>query len=289
MMRRLIPALIGLLVWLCAGAALARPPVWVVREGAATVVLFGSVHVLPPGLKWEPPALKAALGRADDLWFEIPLDDASNLTATRLAAAEGMQAPGERLSAELSPAGRARLAKVAHSCGMNLDGLEALRPWLAEITLSLAVYSQAGAAPDGGVERQIARTASRAVPRRAFETAAQQIGFLSGASMTDQIASLEETLDELDSGPASYERVVTAWMAGDMRGLVHEALDPMIQTAPGEYRSLVVARNRRWVDAILERLKGKGEAVMVVGVGHLVGPDSVPALLRARGLLVDGP
>ena len=32
-----------------------------------------------------------------------------------------------------------------------------------------------------------------------------------------------------------------------------------------------------------------GEAVMVVGVGHLVGPDSVPALLRARGVVVEGP
>ena len=63
----------------------------------------------------------------------------------------------------------------------------------------------------------------------------------------------------------------------------------MIKSAPGVYRSLVVARNRRWVDAIMDRLNGKGEAVMVVGVGHLVGPDSVPALLRARGVSVDGP
>jgi uncharacterized protein YbaP (TraB family) len=39
----------------------------------------------------------------------------------------------------------------------------------------------------------------------------------------------------------------------------------------------------------MDRLNGKGEAVMVVGVGHLVGPDSVPALLRARGVSVDGP
>ena len=29
--------------------------------------------------------------------------------------------------------------------------------------------------------------------------------------------------------------------------------------------------------------------IMVVGVGHLVGPDSVPNMLRARGIKVDGP
>lgn len=289
MMRRFISALVGLVLWLLAGAAVAQPPVWVVHGPHATIFLFGSVHILPPGLDWEPPMLKRALALADDLWFEIPLDDASSLTATRLATLHGLQAPGESLSGELSVASRARLAKVAQGCGVSVEGLDRLRPWLAEITLSLAAYRQAGAIQDEGVERQIAALAPPAVPRRAFETAEEQIGFLSNAPLPDQIASLEETLGELDEGPASYERVVTVWMAGDTAGLVREALDPMIKSAPGVYRTLVVARNRRWVDAIITRLQGGGEAVMVVGVGHLVGPDSVPTLLRARGVSVDGP
>ena len=32
---------------LTASAALARPPVWLVRDAASEVVLFGSVHILP--------------------------------------------------------------------------------------------------------------------------------------------------------------------------------------------------------------------------------------------------
>jgi uncharacterized protein YbaP (TraB family) len=36
-------------------------------------------------------------------------------------------------------------------------------------------------------------------------------------------------------------------------------------------------------------LKSSERAFIVVGVGHLVGPDSVPALLRRRGVAVEGP
>jgi hypothetical protein len=103
------------------------------------------------------------------------------------------------------------------------------------------------------------------------------------------VASLRETLDELAQGPRVYQRVVRAWMAGDPAAIRREALAPMIKQAPGVYKTLVVERNRRWADILTERLRGSGEAVVVVGVGHLVGPDSLPALLRAKGFEVEGP
>ena len=36
--------------------ARAQPPMWIVRSPQATLVLFGSVHLLPAGLDWRPPA-----------------------------------------------------------------------------------------------------------------------------------------------------------------------------------------------------------------------------------------
>ena len=71
MTRRFLSALAGLVCWLLAGAAIAQPPVWVVHGPHATVVLFGSVHILPPGLDWEPPKLKEALGQASDLLKKV--------------------------------------------------------------------------------------------------------------------------------------------------------------------------------------------------------------------------
>ena len=65
-------ALASALIGLTAGAADARPPVWVVHGPHATVVLFGSVHLLPAGLDWEPERVRtgaAQLGAlADEAW-----------------------------------------------------------------------------------------------------------------------------------------------------------------------------------------------------------------------------
>jgi uncharacterized protein YbaP (TraB family) len=290
MLRFLRLAALALVFSLCSSAAWALPPIWVAHgANGATVLLFGSVHILPPGLDWEPPRLKAALASADDLWFEIPIDPASNLAAGQAALAAGMQPPGQTLSAQLTPADRARLAKAAATCGLPVDGIDRLLPWFADVTLSVTSYRLSGADVDDGVERAISTQAPAGLQRRAFETPAQQIGYLAAAPMHDQIASLRETLDDIDAGSVSYRRLVAAWMAGDARALRHEALTPMMRDTPSIYRTLVVARNQRWIDAITERLQGKGEAVMVVGVGHLIGPDSVPSLLRARGVRVDGP
>ena len=193
------------------------------------------------------------------------------------------------LSAELSAADRPRLAKAALACGLPVAGLDQLRPWLADVTLSVASYRLAGAMTEDGVERRLSAQVPANAQRRAFETPAEQIGYLSSASIPDQVASLHETLDELDQGPASFRQLVDAWMTGDAAAIRREALTPMAAEAPGIYRRLVVERDQRWVETILKRLDGSGEAVMVVGVGHLVGPDGVPAMLRARGISVQGP
>src|SRR6185312_15794409 len=98
--------LVALLVVLWAPAAWAKPPVWVLHGKGATITLFGSVHILPHDVDWEPEPLKRALGQADELWFETPIDPAALLDATRLALAKGMLPEGQSLSGLLSDDGK---------------------------------------------------------------------------------------------------------------------------------------------------------------------------------------
>jgi uncharacterized protein len=284
---RLVIAFVAALA--AAAPARAAAPVWVIRDADSTIVLFGSVHILPHGIDWAPKALTDALAKADDLWFEIPPDETTAAEVSLLAAQRAQLPPGKTLSSLLDPKSRGRLRRVAQEVGLPLAAVDQMQPWMAEVQLMVAFLYGRGGLMAEGVEEKISAMAPPTVQRRAFETAGQQVGVLSGGDLATQIASLKVTLRDLDDDPEAFDRMLKAWLAGDAKGLTKEVIEPLRRAAPKSYESLVVHRNRAWTEIIAKRLAGSGKTVMVVGAGHLVGPDSVPAMLRARGVPVEGP
>lgn len=272
-----------------AAPAHALPPVWVVKDADSEVLLFGSIHVLPPGLSWRPPALDAGLKRAEDLWFELPAGPAAEQEIARLAAESGILPPGQSLFTLLTPRDAELLMRAAETVGLDKTTLDRLEPWLAEVALAGAAYRQAGADTDNGVEKTVETTAPPKVKRRAFETPAEQLSLFDQTPRAEQIASLNQTVRELQEDPDGYNKLIRAWMAGDVSALDREALEPMRQASPNVFQRLVTDRNARWTVELDARLKGKGRTVVVVGVGHLIGAGGLPARLRALGYSVTGP
>jgi uncharacterized protein YbaP (TraB family) len=265
-----------------------------VASSKADIALFGSVHLLSADTAWLTPALARDLAGADALWFEIPIDAAGQAEAAKLAVQRGLLPEDQTLSATVGPALWAKVERTAKAVNLSPQNLQRLKPWLAELTLSVMDFQGQGARADLGVEQQLAKAAPPTTRREAFETVAEQIGFFADAPMADQIESLNETLDEIDSDPDEFKRLAADWAQGDVHAIEVEALGPMRREAPDVYKRLLVDRNKRFAQRIEALLKGDGgqsatHILIVVGVGHLVGPDSVPALLRHDGFSVEGP
>jgi len=155
--------------------ALALPPVWTVRDADSEMVLFGSIHILPPGLDWRPPPLDAALKVADDLWLEIPTDPG---TAAALVAPLARLPAHQTLDGLLSRAGRARLRRGEETHGLSSAALQTLRPWMVEVVLSGAQAAKQGANAEQILTADLGRTARL----MAFETQDQQTELFAGAS-----------------------------------------------------------------------------------------------------------
>ena len=290
-MRRLIGAAsaLALALALSAGTAWALPPVWVVKDHGSTLVMFGSVHLLPRGTEWRPDALKDALSHADQVWFEAPMDAAGLSAATQAALAHAVLPEGQSLSAMLSPGGRQRLAKAAQLLGVSAAQLDKLQPWYAELAIQSGLFQQLGVKGSDGVEQQLWAGLSPAAARKTLETPEEQIDFFAGAPIKEQLASLEQALKDVPNARRDYDELLKAWLGGDVRTLDRKVVAPLKRNSPMLYDRVVTQRNARWVKAIDERLKGSGETVIVVGMGHLIGPDGLPARLRAQGFQVEGP
>lgn len=284
--RLLLGALAALALALPAAAA---PPVWRIKQGQAEIVLFGSVHLLSATEGWRSPELMADLARADEIWFEVPFDAAGRAGAAKAAAARGFLPKGRTLSSLLDAPTQARLARATAELGLPPQSLERLQPWMAEVAIGLAYVSREGAREALGVESQVQALAPPSAEHRAFETPAQQIGFFAGTPISEQVASLAESLRQIEEEPDSFAKLQAAWLAGDLGAIETEALAPLKAAAPGMYERLVTRRNRAWAEAIQQMLKSGRRAFIVVGVGHLIGPEGTPNLLRRRGVKVEGP
>ncbi len=288
---RLFRALLAglILATTSAGAARADPPVWRAHGEHAEITLFGSVHLLSAATAWKTLTLQRALAQADQIWFEVAIDNAATLAAGRDALRLGMLPQDQTLTSLLDPTTRDRVRRLAVSDGLEPAAVDRMKPWLAELLLTTFYFTKHGAEQSLGVEQQISKDAPASAVREAFETVDEQLHLFADDPLPDQIASLKQTLDEIDDDPTLFNRLVGAWARGDTNALVKEVITPTRRDTPGVYARLIVDRNRRFAARLEQLLKGSGHILIVVGVGHLVGPDSVPSMLRRDGVAVDGP
>jgi uncharacterized protein YbaP (TraB family) len=60
-----------------------------------------------------------------------------------------------------------------------------------------------------------------------------------------------------------------------------------LKSDPQMYQRLLVERNKNWLPKIEALFAARGRALVVVGAAHLVGPDGVLAMLKAKGYTVE--
>jgi uncharacterized protein YbaP (TraB family) len=269
---------------LLAAPAPARPALWKLADADTTIYLFGTIHVLPPGLKWRDKGIDAAMGQAQSLTLEAVLDQDPGAVATviqTLGKGQGLPPLADRVPADK----RAMLATLVAKSGLPAPFLDGLKTWAAAVVLTGAALDQIGLkAGAEGVEPQVTalfRAAKK--PVEGLETAAQQLSYFDALPEASQRSFLAATLDDPKEARAEFDRMVKVWMAGDARGIERAFADEPDFTP--ELRGLLIAkRDQLWADALAERLRRPGTVFVAVGAGHLVGPDSVQAMLARKGL-----
>ncbi len=276
---RLLAVLLAALVAAPAAGAQARPLLWTLADADSRVWLLGSFHALAEADHPLHPAVGAVYDSAEVVAFEI---DPATMDGEMLLLMPRYAFTDQPLRALLPDSTYRALARHLRPRGLSPAAFDGMRPWAVAAGVAELSTARSGLDARWGVDATLhERAVADGKPTAALETAEAQLAALAGGSDAEHAVALAETLAGLPSAAADLAALVGAWRAGDA-----DALARMLKSGMSgdPAKRLLTARNRAWVAPVERLLAREGEDVLVVvGAGHLVGPESLVALLAARG------
>lgn len=258
-----------------------RPALWLVRDEDTIIYLFGTIHLLKPGLNWLNGPVSDALARSDTLMTEIVPDADGGLALQQSMLKLALLPKGQTLRGLMSPDQRTAYEALLVREGMKLDAFDTYKPWYPSLVLSLLPLMKLGMVPNAGVEEKLA-AAHGVKDRGGLETAQFQIGLFDGLPQKAQLDYLAAIVSQYDSIGPQTEGLVAAWGKGDAEA-IGIAMNSELDT-PELSAALLKNRNRNWAGWIEKRLDQPGIVFIAVGAGHLAGADSLQVQLAAEGI-----
>lgn len=257
------------------------PALWVVKDADTTLYLFGTVHILKPGMSWFDEAVKEAFDKSDRLVLEIVEPDAA--MTQKLFAKYGLDQNGKKLSSKMTAEENAIFAKAMEKVGLPAATFEPFDPWAAAVTMQVVGLQKGGYDTNSGVETQLTAAAKAAnKPIGAVETMEGQLAIFDGLSQETQVKFLVESAKVVDDMTLSMDKMVALWAKPDPDGLAQVMNEGL--TDPKLHAALLTSRNANWAVWINKQLEKPGTTFMAVGAGHLAGTTSVQHLLSAYGI-----
>jgi uncharacterized protein YbaP (TraB family) len=267
-------------------AAPARSFVWRATGPRGAIYLVGSVHVLSRDFYPLSPTLETAYKESDLLVEEIDLGEGGPGAQMQMIT-RGMLPSSTSLQKVLTPATFALLDKHLTAAGIPSQPMQLLKPWMVALMLEALEWQKAGLDPENGLDKHFYdRALADHKTVQGLETIDYQISRFDEMAMADQDHLLAETLKDVDTEQAEMGKLMTAWRTGDVptvEGIVLSSL----KSDPKLYQRLLVERNRNWLPKLEALFNRNGKALVVVGAAHLVGPDGLVAMLKAKGYTVD--
>lgn len=248
------------------------------RDGEPAGYLLGTIHSEDPRVLDFTESFIEQLGGNRIFAMELVPDLP---TLNRLT--EYMQyQDGTTLLSRIGPERFAKLRAALGDYRVPADWVARMKVWAAMMTLSVPP-PRSGFFMDFSLSLRAAGAGLEVI---GLETLEQQLSFLEEMPLDQQLALLDQALEEHDRVDAVHAQMVESYLTGDLRALVAQteeqldALDPATRSYFMEQG--IDARNRRMLETLLPRFDS-GPVFVAVGALHLPGDSGLVAGLRAAG------
>ena len=189
---------------------------------------------------------------------------------------------GANLEGLIGPQRFAAVQTATSAYGIPDDRLRRMKPWAAMMTISLPP-PKTGLFLDFSLSLRAAGSGLRVM---GLETLEEQLAFLEGMGLEDQLALLDQALADHELVQEVHDRMVDAYLAEDLATLEALAGEQMA-SLPKPTRDWfqaegIDARNRRMAANVVPMLQ-EGCTFIAVGALHLPGESGLIALLSEAG------
>ena len=263
----------------------AESSVWKVSKGNDHVYIGGTVHILPVSEFPLPKEFITAYKNTDTIVLETKLPDPNDQAFQEKMMAQVSYQNGKKLADVLSKETYQALKEYVAEFGMDIKSLDGFKPGFIMMMMAMREAQRAQISGDGvdAYFNQLAKKDNK-VPEY-LESVEFQLQMLADMGKDDENNFVKLSLSQMEEFKSMFNKLLPAWRAGDAEQLVELVIKPM-QEDPKSLKALMTDRNKNWIPHIEKMFTDNDKEFILVGVGHLIGEESVLALLKAKGYQV---
>lgn len=253
------------LLWEITGKGLKKPS-----------YLFGTFHILCKDDIHFSDNLKMALHNADEVYFEMDLDDPANT----LGGMFFMNMKDKTLKDLYTPEELAKVSRFfSDSLKMNISFFNKMKPMMLEALLYPRMMP---CKSPSGVEMELMKLAKADKKEiKGFETIEFQSAIFDSIPYDVQAKALLKDIDSSETYRVYFNKMVNIYKNQQTDELTTLISDTTFSGGEND-DALLKNRNENWVKQLDTILKQKN-IFMAVGAAHLLGKDGLIALLRKQG------
>jgi len=259
---------------------------WELENGTNKVYLFGTIHFSSSNFFPLPAVVEQTFARSESIMFEGDRDEESSPAGRSHTLAAAKYPPGDSLKNHLSSEVYSNVQAYLIAAGAKGSHLDSVRPFMAVFALTDHATRELGLdmshSVDGYLWDKAKRDRKRVIP---LESLDRKLRILTSLKDSQQQFMVTQTLREIAKTNQVIRDTALAWTRGETEK-IRQFIFESFRENPELEKILVIDRNKKWMPLIEAEMKRGGQIFIAVGLGHLLGKDSLVDLLSKRGFKV---
>jgi len=277
---------IALVMFVCTWAS-AESSVWKAQKDYSIIYFGGTCHTLRESDYPLPPEFDKAYKASEILVFETDIGKLQDPSTQQKFLSKAMYADGSTVDKHLSAQAYGELSAYCEANGIPLEAFRQFKPSMLIVTLTVMELMKLGVTQQG-VDLffyELANKDKKVV--EGLETVDEQINYVVSMADGNQDEFVTYSVKDMKTIGEKFDTLADAWRKGDVKKLDELMITELKTRLPKLYKTLIVDRNRNWLPLIDAYQKTPRTEFILVGVGHLVGPDGIIETLKKKGYKVD--